>query len=433
MDFMSVPEILREPLTRWWERADATAAFPDAYTALPLRIREEMPRIAAGSEFIASVLIQDPQALSWFSRFELPSEARTASAEYETRASQASTAADAQRILREWRRREMLRIAWRDIAGRAHPTETLHALSDLADATIRAAASVAKLLLGAVFGTPRDERGEEVPLIVLGMGKLGGRELNFSSDIDLMFLFPQPGKTDGPREVENEEYFNRLGRELIRLLDVRTEDGFVFRVDMRLRPFGESGPLVASLDSLEDYLQEHGRDWERYAWIKARPILGAEAYAAAYREFVRPFVYRRYLDFGVLESLRDMKALIAREVSRRELDQHLKLGRGGIREIEFIVQSMQLVRGGSDRRLQNASLLHVLPMLAGSKLMAPADVAELTDAYFVLRKAENALQMIRDEQTHSLPGEAIDRARLSLNMGSAGLAGGERPHRRGAR
>ncbi len=212
--------------------------------------------------------------------------------------------------------------------------------------------------------------------------------MNFSSDIDLVLLFAEGGQTDGPRQIDNEEYFNRLGRELIRLLDARTEDGFVFRVDMRLRPFGDSGPLVVSLGSLEGYLQEHGRDWERYAWIKARPIVGLEPYASATQEFVRPFVYRRYLDFGVIESLRDMKALIAREVSRRELDEHLKLGRGGIREIEFIVQSMQLVRGGSDRRLQNASLLEVLPLLAGSKLMAAADVAELTKAYLILRKAE---------------------------------------------
>ncbi|MGC1523727.1 MAG: bifunctional [glutamate--ammonia ligase]-adenylyl-L-tyrosine phosphorylase/[glutamate--ammonia-ligase] adenylyltransferase, partial [Steroidobacteraceae bacterium] len=262
----------------------------------------------------------------------------------------------------------------------------------------------------------------EVPLIVLGMGKLGGRELNFSSDIDLVFLFSEGGQTDGPREIENEEYFNRLGRELIRLLDARNEDGFVFRVDMRLRPFGESGPLVVSLGSLENYLQEHGRDWERYAWIKARAIVGVDAYAPAYTEFVRPFVYRRYLDFGVIESLRDMKALIAREVSRRELDQHLKLGSGGIREIEFIVQSTQLVRGGSDRRLQESSLLEVLPLLAGSKLMSAAEVAELTDAYRVLRKAENALQMIRDEQTHSLPDEPMDQARLSVNMDLADWA-----------
>ncbi len=417
MQFESVPEDLREPLALWWERAAAQDGFLSAYAGLSEDLRTELPRVAAGSEFVASALIQDPRALEWFGRHEEPSAARAAGADYEDRARSAPTAADAQRILREWRRREMLRIAWRDIAGRAGVRETLHALSDFADAAIRAAASAARLHLQPVFGLPRGAARDEVPLIVLGMGKLGGRELNFSSDIDLVFLFSEAGQTDGPREVENEEYFNRLGRELIRLLGVRNEDGFVFRVDMRLRPFGDSGPLVVSLASLEDYLQEHGRDWERYAWIKARPILGAVSYAKAYPEFVRPFVYRRYLDFGVIESLRDMKALIAREVSRRELDQHLKLGRGGIREIEFIVQSMQLVRGGSDRRLQNASLLEVLPMLAGSKLMSAADIAELTDAYLVLRKAENALQLIRDEQTHSLPDAPLDRSRVSVNMG----------------
>jgi [glutamine synthetase] adenylyltransferase / [glutamine synthetase]-adenylyl-L-tyrosine phosphorylase len=415
--FESVPEILREPLALWWERAGSQPGFLDAYAALSEELRAELPRVAAGSEFIGSVLIQDPQALEWFGRHEAPDSARGASADYESRASAAQTAAEAQRILREWRRREMLRIGWREIAGRAEVRETLHALSDLADGCIRAAAAASRLHLDAVFGRPRGPNAEEAPLIVLGMGKLGGRELNFSSDIDLVFLFSQPGQTDGPRQIENEEYFNRLGRELIRLLDVRNEDGFVFRVDMRLRPFGDSGPLVVSLASLEDYLQQHGRDWERYAWIKARPIVGAEAFAAGTREFVRPFVYRRYLDFGVFESLRDMKALIAREVARRELDQHLKLGRGGIREIEFIVQSQQLVRGGSDRRLQNASLLDVMPLLAGSKLMSAADIAELTDAYRVLRKAENAVQLIRDEQTHSLPTAQIDRARLSLIMG----------------
>jgi glutamate-ammonia-ligase adenylyltransferase len=417
VQFESVPEILREPLALWWERVAAQEAFANAYAALSADLREELPRVAAGSEFIASALIQDPQALEWFSRHQDASAARVAGADYENRAATAPAAADAQRILREWRRREMLRIAWRDISGRAGVAETLSALSDFADASIRAAAAAAQLHLQPVFGRPRDASLAEASLIVLGMGKLGGRELNFSSDIDLVFLFSEAGQTDGPRQIENEEYFNRLGRELIRLLDVRNEDGFVFRVDMRLRPFGESGPLVVSLASLEDYLQQHGRDWERYAWIKARPVVGAEIYAAAYQGFVRPFVYRRYLDFGVIDSLRDMKALIAREVSRRELDQHLKLGRGGIREIEFIVQSMQLVRGGSDRRLQNASLLQVLPMLAGSKLMSAADIAELTETYLVLRKAENALQLIRDEQTHSIPDAPIDRARLSLNMG----------------
>jgi [glutamine synthetase] adenylyltransferase / [glutamine synthetase]-adenylyl-L-tyrosine phosphorylase len=426
----SVPEILREPLARWWERASLLAPLQDACGALAQQHAAELPRVIAGSEFVASALIQDPQALAWFSRHDAPSTARIANAHYEAQAASAAGGADAQHVLREWRRREMLRIAWRAIAGRDSVPETLRALSDLADACIRAAVTAAGSALLPVFGRPRgagtgaDSGLAEVPLIVLAMGKLGGRELNFSSDIDLVFLFTEKGQTDGPRVVENEEYFNRLGRELIRLLDVRNEDGFVFRVDMRLRPFGDSGPLVVSLASLEDYLQQHGRDWERYAWIKARPVVGQTAYAAAYQEFVRPFVYRRYLDFGVIESLRDMKALIEREVSRRELDQHLKLGRGGIREIEFIVQSMQLVRGGSDRRLQNASLLDVLPMLADSKLVSGDDIAELTDAYLVLRRAENALQMIRDEQTHSLPTAPIDRARLGLNMGLPDWASG---------
>lgn len=413
----SVPEVLRAPVALWWERVCEREVFVSAYAALPAGLRHELARVVAGSEFIASALIQDPHALAWFAVHEEPAAARIANSEYESQAGQAPASADAQRILREWRRRELLRIAWRDIVGRATVAETLQALSHFADAAIRAAVTATQSHQLPVFGRPRDADGTEAELIVLGMGKLGGRELNFSSDIDLVFLFSRSGETDGPRVVENEEYFNRMGRELIRLLAVRNEDGFVFRVDMRLRPFGDSGPLVVSLASLEAYLQQSGRDWERYAWIKARAIVGADAYAEAYQEFVRPFVYRRYLDFGVIESLRDMKALIAREVSRRDLHQHLKLGRGGIREIEFIAQCLQLIRGGSDRRLQNASLLEVLPLLAGSKLMSSADIAELTDAYFVLRKAENGVQLIRDEQCHSLPDSVIDRARLTVNMG----------------
>ena len=412
-----VPAPLRGPCAHWWERAHTQPGFDGLVASLPGHLRTELPRVAASSEFAASTLINDPQALAWLRDCQDPIDVRAANEKYERLASAAASPADAMRLLREWRRREMLRIAWRDIVGRAAVIDTLVALSDLADACIRAAAAAGKAFLQPVFGDPRDAHGEAVPLIVLGMGKLGGRELNFSSDIDLIFLFSAKGQTDGPRAVDNEEYFTRLGRDFIRMLDVRTEAGFVFRVDMRLRPFGDSGALAVSVNSLEDYLQEHGRDWERYAWIKARAIVGIDAYAAAFAEFVRPFVYRRYLDFGVIESLRDMKALIAREVARRDLGQHLKLGKGGIREIEFIVQSMQLVRGGSDRRLQNASLLEVLPLLGDSKLVSPADIDDLRAAYLILRKAENALQMIRDEQTHSLPADELDRARLSANMG----------------
>jgi len=423
----SVPEVLREPVARWWERFAAIPSLVEALAALPAVLREELPCVVAASDFVAASLMRDPAALAWFAAHDEPSPdgvrgaapaagVAACAAEYELRAASAATGELAQQVLREWRRREMVRIAWRDIVGRAEVNETLRALSDLADGCIRAASAAAQGLLDAAFGRPRNAAAAEVPFIVVAMGKLGGRELNFSSDIDLIFLYAEGGETDGLRVVDNADYFNRLGREVIRLLDARTEDGFVFRVDMRLRPFGESGALVASLAALEDYLQEHGRDWERYAWIKARAVVGVAAYAAANRDFIRPFVYRRYLDFGVFDSLREMKALIVREVTRRDLDHHLKLGLGGIRELEFIVQSMQLVRGGSNARLQNPTLLDVLPLLAGSKLLAPTAVAELGDAYRVLRKAENALQMIRDAQTHALPEDPLDRARLALNM-----------------
>jgi glutamate-ammonia-ligase adenylyltransferase len=411
MEFLgSVPEELRDSVERWWERACALPGFADRYQALCDSDREQLPRIVAASEFVAQALLQDQASLAL----------AAANASYEEQVAEAQSVDQAVSLLREWRRREMVRIAWRDIAGSMAVAQTLQSVSDLADATVRAAAAAAALQLRPVFGTPQRSNPALSPFIVLGMGKLGGRELNFSSDIDLIFLSVEAGETSGPRVIDNEEYFNRLGREIIRLLDTRNAEGFVFRVDMRLRPFGESGPLVVSLASLEDYLQQHGRDWERYAWIKARAIVGADAYRSAYQEFVRPFVYRRYLDFGVFESLRNMKALIVREVAHRDLEHHLKLGKGGIREIEFIVQSMQLVRGGSDRRLQNAALLEVLPLLAGSKLVSGDDIAELAEAYLILRKAENALQMIRDQQTHTLPRDSQDRARLAMIMGFKG-------------
>ena len=424
MEFIeSVPEELRDSVERWWERACTHPDFADCYFALSDASRTQLPRVVAASEFVAQALLQDPAALSSIDvnpggvNLSGVNPGGGLNARYEPQVASAQSAEPALFLLREWRRREMVRIAWRDIAGSAAVTETLQGVSDLADATIRAAVAAAERHLRPIFGEPRRSNPALSSFIVLGMGKLGGRELNFSSDIDLIFLFTDSGETSGPRVLDNEEYFNRLGREVIRLLDARNSDGFVFRVDMRLRPFGESGPLVVSLASLEDYLQQHGRDWERYAWIKARAIVGADAYASAYEEFVRPFVYRRYLDFGVFESLRNMKALIVREVDRRDLEQHLKLGKGGIREIEFIVQSMQLVRGGSDRRLQNPGLLQVLPLLAGSKLISADDIAQLTEAYLELRRAENALQMMRDQQTHTLPEDPQDRARLTLIMG----------------
>ncbi|HMA10401.1 MAG TPA: bifunctional [glutamate--ammonia ligase]-adenylyl-L-tyrosine phosphorylase/[glutamate--ammonia-ligase] adenylyltransferase, partial [Steroidobacteraceae bacterium] len=321
--------------------------------------------------------------------------------------------------LRRFRRRQLVRIAWRDIAGFADVETILTELSLLADVCIRAACRRAGAALAARHGIPVGADGTPLELMVLGMGKLGGGELNFSSDIDLVFLFAEHGETDGGRALENEEYFTRLGRRVAQLLGTVTAEGFVYRVDLRLRPFGDSGPLVVSFDAFEDYLQQHGRDWERYAYVKARPVAGGDEFDSLYRNVMRPFVYRRYLDFSVFESLRDMKEMISREVERRELQDNVKLGPGGIREIEFIVQAFQLVRGGQDGALRQPSLLTVLPRLAGARLLPPEVVAELSTAYELLRRVENRVQMFEDAQTHSLPAAPGDVARIACALGFA--------------
>jgi len=405
----------QEWLARWRDAGGDPSRLPAAVVA-------GLPAVFAASAFIAEAAIREPALIAELAtagdleRAQAPGAIEVAARALVDAASDEAAFMDA---LRRLRRRELVRIAWRDLAGHAPLTEVLGDLSDLADAAIGAALEFARRSLHERYGEPRGAEGEAQELVVLGMGKLGGRELNFSSDIDLVFLYPEPGETDGRRPIANEDYFTRLGQALIRLLDARTAEGFVFRVDMRLRPFGEPGPLVASFGAFEDYLQQHGRDWERYAWVKARAITGSGRYQALYDEVVRPFVYRRYLDFGVYESLREMKAMIAREVERRELQDNIKLGPGGIREIEFIVQAQQLIRGGTEPGLQTPSLQAALPRLAGAKLLAAAAVAELQEAYVFLRWLENRLQMVADQQTHALPADAAERARIAGAMACA--------------
>jgi glutamate-ammonia-ligase adenylyltransferase len=393
-----------------------------AVASASVRVRESLARVCAASDFVARSLSTDPNLLpALVDSGDL--ERSLAPGDFAARAPQAPSAtgaaeADWMAALRVWRRREFVRIAWRDLACFAPLAETLADLSACADAAIVAACGFAMQTLSARHGVPRSPAGEPQPLVVLGMGKLGGGELNFSSDIDLIFLFPEHGETDGSRPMANEEFFTRTGQMLVRLLDQPTPQGIVFRVDLRLRPFGASGPLVASFASFEDYLLRHGRDWERYAYVKARPVTALEHYAQIYAAAVRPFVYRRYLDYGVFESLREMKSLIEREVERRELADDVKLGPGGIREIEFIVQAFQLIRGGRDRRLQTPALGVALPQLDGAKLLPGAVVAELAAAYDFLRRLENRLQMTADEQTHRLPKEDRPRARIAESMGA---------------
>ena len=386
-------------------------------------MRDSLVRVFAASDFVAHSCARDPPLLvrllgSGDLERALGGEAFAQRAPA-LPADPAQAEGEFSAQLRRWRRYEFTRIAWRDLAGWADVPETLRELSECADAAISVALAQARAGLVARFGEPRAASGQAQPLVVIGMGKLGGRELNFSSDVDLVLLFPEHGETDGPRAIANEEFFTRLGQALIRLLGTPTAEGFVLRVDLRLRPFGDSGPLVASFASFEDYLQRHGRDWERYAYVKARPITSAERYCEIEAAAVRPFVYRRYLDYGVFESLREMKALIEREVERRELAEHIKLGPGGIREIEFVVQALQLTRGGRDRRLQTPSLLAALARLGETRLLPPEAVAELRGAYLYLRRLENRLQMLGDLQTHQLPADALTRERIALAMGAA--------------
>ena len=323
-----------------------------------------------------------------------------------------------QRQLRHFRAREMVRIAWRDLNGWAGLDQTLADLSEMADACIEYALDTLYEHQCRTYGAPFSKAGEQQYLVVLGLGKLGGQELNFSSDIDLIFAFDRPVKTSDPdKTITNEDFFVRLCRNLIRTLGETTTDGFVFRVDMRLRPDGENGPLVMSFDNMEEYYQRHGREWERYALIKARVAAGDKAAGKRLTDRLKPFVFRRYLDFGVFESLRDMKHKIALEVKRKSMEGDIKLGPGGIREIEFFGQVFQLIRGGVAPDLQNRKIRPVLELLVQEGYIEQEVCTELTNAYHFLRNTEHRIQEFNDQQTHKLPGDPDGREKLALSMG----------------
>ncbi|HDY84867.1 MAG TPA: bifunctional [glutamate--ammonia ligase]-adenylyl-L-tyrosine phosphorylase/[glutamate--ammonia-ligase] adenylyltransferase, partial [Methylophaga sp.] len=325
-----------------------------------------------------------------------------------------------QQQLRYFRQREMVRIIWRDLAAWADLAETVRELSALADACIQQSVRILHRWLAAEFGEPCNGQGEKQQLVVLAMGKLGAGELNLSSDVDLIFTYPDDGETQGGRKcLSNEEFFTRLGRKLIQSLDNLTVDGFVFRVDMRLRPFGESGALAASFDALEDYYQTQGREWERYAMIKARPITGDEMTKKSLTDLLRPFVYRRYLDYGVFDSLREMKSMIADQLQRKGMEDNIKLGAGGIREIEFIGQVFQLIYGGRDKPFQQRPILTVLDLLAERNCLTAYVVQDLKAAYDFLRRTEHRIQAWADKQTHLLPKDDAGRLRIAGLMGFA--------------
>ncbi len=325
------------------------------------------------------------------------------------------------RRLREFRNRYLVSLVARQLAEPESTVATIQDWSDFASTMLAVATAYATGVIQKRFGAIRDADGEPVPFVILGMGKLGGGELNFSSDVDIVFLYARSGESDGRKSVSAETWFTRLSQQVVALIDAVTADGFVFRVDTRLRPFGDSGPPVTSFMALETYLLNHGRTWERYAYIKATPVgpaVETRTMVELFDGLIRPFVYRRYLDYGVFESLREMHAMISAEVERRDLADNLKLGPGGIREIEFVVQSLQLIRGGAQTNLQTPSLLEVLPRLADDRALSAADCDRLRDDYLLLRRLENLVQALRDQQVHDLPSDPVDQARLALAMGA---------------
>jgi glutamate-ammonia-ligase adenylyltransferase len=400
---------LTEPLNR----AGATEMGQQALRSLP--------KVLASSGFISHALHHTPSLIANLLDTDSvlqPRDLKDIGPRVTSHCSANDTVDDLMFALRDIRRRELVRIGWRDIAEYASLKEVVDTLSCLADAAIQTALATAHRESSREHGEPIGEgSGRKLGLVVLGLGKLGGRELNFSSDVDLLFAYPEPGVTSGPKAISNQEFFIKVGRRLIRILDEITSDGFVFRTDMRLRPNGDSGPLALSFDAIGHYYLTHGREWERYALIKARPVAGDIEDGRNLLELLRPFVYRKYLDFGAFEALRSMKHRIERELIKKNSTGDIKRGPGGIREIEFIVQAHQLIRGGREQRLQTENLGQALTELEVLRLIDTVQAKELRAAYDFLRRTEHRLQAAEDLQTHQLPSDSFQQQQIATASG----------------
>ena len=437
LPFDTLPKALQPVTKQAWQRlcealsqADNVADMTDQprpsaeWQSLSAERRQALLRVLSISSFALDTLIRYPD---WLATLDSGGELDIAPSREDQAQLLASALENADdedamhRALRRFRRARMLGIVWRDLNRPSGYTmwDTAHAVSRLAEMCLEAALGWLEQFYAPRWGLPAPTRdGEPQRLIVLGMGKLGAGELNLSSDIDLIFAFAENGETQGGRKpLEHQEYFTKLGQKLIAALDAMTADGFVFRVDMRLRPLGDGGPLVGSFAMLSSYYQDQGREWERYAMLKARPVAGDLDAGEALLAGLRPFVYRKYLDFGAIESLRELKAMINREVKRKGMQQNIKLGPGGIREVEFVVQAFQLIRGGRDTELQVASLQTALTRLPALGLLPQEVVDDLLPDYAFLRDIEHVLQALEDRQTQTLPGDETDRERVAFAMG----------------
>ena len=420
LNINQLPASLGPPIEDWLARHAAPVSVETLVSNDPA-LGGQLLRVLACSPYIGDCLGRYPQMLAELvesGRLGRPLAADELADVFADEFDTEATESEFQARLRRIRHRELVRIAWRDLTGQCGYDETLRELSALADASICHAHAWSIASLSERYGIARNVAGEPIGFAVLGMGKLGGRELNFSSDVDLVFVYSETGTTDGRKSVSAEEYFRLLGQRIVNTLSKNTADGFVYRVDVRLRPFGDSGPLAVNESALEDYLLQYGRDWERYAYIKSRVINSYDGAGSLYNDILKPFIYRRYIDYGVFSSLRDMKAMIDAEVERKEYRDNIKLGRGGIREIEFIVQSLQLVRGGTVAELRERRLTTALRELVRAECLPEPVADELEEAYEFLRLFENRLQAMNDRQTHDVPADDLSRARMTLAMGA---------------
>jgi len=417
-DLQTLPDGLGGQLRLLLQRWDAVPAADQLDCPKHKEVLASICKVWASSLFVAETCIKEPKLFSHL--VESGDLLRRYPTGYFTRQLQAARfadEADLMRQLRQCRRREMVRIAWRDLAGWASLDETLLDLSDLADACIQTALAFLYQEACAKRGTPLLADGSPQQMVVLGMGKLGAHELNYSSDIDLIFAYPEDGVLPDRKATTYGEFFTKLCQSLVKVLDASTLDGFVFRTDIRLRPFGDSGAIIMTFAGMEHYYLTQAREWERYAMIKVRQVAGDFKAGAELMTLLHAFVYRRYLDYGAFEELRSLKAQISQELRRKDRLDNVKLGAGGIREIEFIGQAFQLIRGGTLKPLQTRGILEVLQKLGGLGLLPEKDARQLTDSYRFLRRVENHIQQYQDLQTHDLPTNPLARQSLAYSLG----------------
>lgn len=426
-----LPDFLEETLRCYWERFCEHASSEAA--SLIKRVEEQpelsrqIARVWASSDYAANLCIENPDLLATLLESDelhqpsvsgLRESLQTLLADLLD--AEADIADDAlmsslKQRLRRFQKAQMLRLIWRDTTQQSSVRETAGDVSHLAEVCLDVTLDLLHQRLSKKLGEPIGaQSGQPQRLVVLGMGKLGAGELNLSSDIDLIFAYPESGETGQGSSCQ--QFFLKLGQQLIDALDAVTADGFVFRVDMRLRPYGSEGVLVCSFDAMENYYQLQGRDWERYAMIKARTVAGDFAAGKELLNRLRPFSYRRYLDFSAIESLRSMKLQINKQVRRKGMHEDIKLGAGGIREVEFIVQALQMVHGGRDKQLQQVSLYKAMDMIVAGEYLPEDTIQQLRNAYNFLRDLEHKLQGFANKQTQSLPDDPDEQKRIAVAM-----------------